>query len=90
MADSHYQNPDIAHLARVMQKGFDTLADIGRETNERIDQTNERLDQTNERLGRLEGRFDNLIATAGGARRDLREDVEDLRSRVERLERKAS
>ena len=43
-----------------------------------------------ERLGRLEGRFDNLIATAGGARRDLREDVEDLRSRVERLERKAS
>lgn len=72
-----------------MQAGFETLADLQRETNARLEETNARLDETNARLGRLEGRFENFLKTAGGETRQLRKDLDSLVRRVGRLERKA-
>jgi len=70
---------EIEQLRRVMEKGFATLADLQRETNERLDLTNARLE-------RIESRFDHFIGTAGSESRTLREDVDDLQRRVRRLE----
>ena len=61
-------------LERVMQTGFGTLADL--------------VGETNQRLGALEGRFDNLIDLVGHETRDLRTDVDDLKERVDRIEKK--
>ncbi len=80
----------IERLARIMEKGFDTLADLAVETNQRLDETNQRLDETNRRLGGLEGRFDNFLSVAGGETRRLREDLDALAARVGDLEKKAS
>ncbi len=84
----------IAQLKRVMEAGFATLADLQRETNERLDETNERLGRVELRLERVEvglerlgGRFDHFLGTAGGESRKLREDLDALTVRVERLER---
>ena len=77
-------------LERIMEAGFATLADLVRETNQRLDRTNERLEETNLRLGRLEGRFDHFIETAGEHNRELREELHALAKRVDVLERKAS
>ncbi|MBI2896381.1 MAG: hypothetical protein HYY06_22680 [Deltaproteobacteria bacterium] len=89
-------NGESTRLERVMQAGFDTLADLLRETNSRLDETNARLgklearvDETNTRLGKLEGRFDNFLKVAGTETRRLRTDVDKLARRVNRLERKA-
>lgn len=68
-----------SRLERIMESGFATLADLLRETNHRLDETNLRLE-------RLEGRFDNFLSTAGGESRELKERVNDLERRVERLE----
>jgi hypothetical protein len=62
------------HLARVMERGFDTLADLQRETNER-------LDMLTIEVRTLTGRFDNFVTGAH------REEHSDLRTRVERTER---
>ncbi len=91
-------------LARVMEAGFNTLADLISESNTRLDrlevqqrETNTRLDrlevqqrETNTRLERLEGRFDHFLDVAGGETRRLREEMTTLTSRVDRLERKAA
>jgi hypothetical protein len=64
---------ELRKLTLVTQRGFDTLADLLRETNGKVDANaaairdlGGRVDETNVRLGRLEGRFDNLIEIAGG------------------------
>lgn len=76
-----------------MERGFDTLADLIRETNQgvaglgtRLDETNSRLDETNARLGKLESRFDNLLDFAGRETRELRDRVGSLENRVDHLE----
>jgi len=74
---------EIEQLRRVMEKGFATLADLQRETNERLDHAVDRIDA---RLERIEGRFDHFLGTAGGESRQLRDDVDDLQRRVRRLE----
>lgn len=79
-----------ARLERIMQVGFETLADLQRETNARLDQTNARLDQTNMRLERLEGRFDNFLEPAGTEVRELRGAVRALERRVDEIERKTA
>lgn len=73
-------------LAKVMQRGFDTLADLIRETNSRLDSTNNRLDDVRDGLTRLEGRFDNLIDIVGTENRRLWGAVEELQRRVGKLE----
>jgi hypothetical protein len=92
-------------LVKVMEKGFDTLADLIGQTNERLDatrrelgdeirRTNERLDATRRELGdEIRGtnaRIENLIETSGGETRALREDLDALKVRVDALEKKAS
>lgn len=67
---------DTARLERIMQAGFDTLADLLRELSEGQSATN--------------GRLDNLIAISGGETRQLRQDVDALERRVSELEKKAS
>lgn len=63
---------EIQPLKRVVQKGFSTLADLQRETNER--------------RGRLEDRFDHFLVSAGVEVRRLREDVDGLTRRAGRPE----
>lgn len=77
---------EIEQLRRVKEKGFATLADLQRETNDRLDQTNTRLDEAVEQLGRIEGRFDHFLGNAGAESRAIREAVDDLQRRVRRLE----
>jgi hypothetical protein len=76
-----------AQLARVMEAGFNTLADLQRETNARLDQTNARLDVHEKALTALVGevralnqRFDNFLT---GAHRQAHEELE---ARVDRIE----
>ena len=64
----------LARLERIMEAGFGTLADLIRETNQRV--------------SGLEDRFDNFLTIAGGETRTLHSEVNDLRSRLERLERR--
>ncbi len=55
-------SPDaISHLHNMMQAGFATLADLQRETNQRLDLTVERLDHTVERLDRHETLLERLV-----------------------------
>jgi chromosome segregation ATPase len=90
-----------ARLGRIMEAGFNTLADLQRETNARLDQTNARLDQTNARLDQTNVRLDQhekvLVRLAEevhslNARFDNfltgahREEHDALRTRVERIE----
>lgn len=77
----------IAQLKRVMEAGFATLADLQRETNERLERVEMRLERVEVGLERLGGRFDHVLGTAGGESRTLREDLDALTVRVERLER---
>ncbi len=61
-----------------MQTGFDTLADLQRDTNARLDQTNARLDQTNARLETIEGKVEALterVATIEHVLADLAEQL---------------
>lgn len=74
---------DTQQLARVMERGFDTLADRIRENTEAIRDNGREIDVTSARL-------DDLIALSGGETRRLREDVDALRDRVEALEAEAS
>lgn len=81
-------------LERIMEAGFATLADLQRETNERLEQTNARLDQTNARLDQHEKVLVKLVTEvqALGERFDHfltgshRDDHERLRARIERVE----
>ena len=77
-------------LARVMEAGFNTLADLISESNTRLDRLEVQQRETNTRLERLEGRFDHFLDVAGGETRRLREEMTTLTSRVDRLERKAA
>ncbi len=55
-------SPDaISHLHNMMQAGFATLADLQRETNQRLDLTVERLDHAVERLDRHETLLERLV-----------------------------
>jgi len=75
----------------------DLRAEIGK-TTERIDQTNQRLDLTNERLGHVESGLRDLAAqqyfvskfarSLASRDRDLEADVDELRTRVDALERR--
>ena len=79
-------NEEMTRLERIMETGFNTLADLIRETNSRLDETISRLDETNTRLGRLEGRFDHLLGFVGEDSRQTRRDVDELQVRVKKLE----
>lgn len=76
----------IEQLRRVMEVGFGTLADLQRETNERLGRVEVRLERVEVRLERLDGRFDHFLEIAGGEARRLRGDLDALTRRVERLE----
>ena len=68
--------------------------------NARLDDVNERLDSTNERLGHVEHALRDLagqqtfvskfVRTLASRDRDLAADVDDLRARVETLERRGT
>ena len=77
----------IKQLQRVMEAGFNTLADVIRETR---DDLRAEIQETNQRLGRLETRFDNFLEVAGRETRKLREEVDDMKARLDRLERRAA
>jgi hypothetical protein len=71
-----------------MTTGFNTLADLQRETNERIEDTNERLGLTNERLDGAIVRLDRhevVLVRLVDAVSDLRGDVRGLRGDVRGL-----
>jgi hypothetical protein len=69
---------DDDRLVSVMEKGFETLADLIRETNQRLDATNEHLDATNLRL---EGTNHRLDAT----RRELGDEIRGTNARIDNL-----
>jgi hypothetical protein len=83
---------------RIMERGFETLADLIRETNERLDasrtELGARVDRVRVELGgqiaQTNGRLDNLILIAGEQTRGLRDDVDALAARMDALEQKVS
>ena len=77
----------IKQLQRVMEAGFNTLADVIRETR---DELKAEIRDTNQRLGRIEDRFDNFLEIAGRETRKLREEVDEMKTRLDRLERRAA
>ncbi len=95
---------DDDELVKVMEKGFATLAELIGETNARLDATRVELSETKvavrdngRRIDALTdevrtngSRLDNLVSIAGRESRALRKDVDELRVRVEALEKKAS
>jgi phage shock protein A len=81
-------------LERVMTHGFETLADLQRETNTRLDQTNARFESLERRVGVIGGVLEDFAAqllTLARAVKHLAETqdaaIGDLRRRVEVLER---
>jgi hypothetical protein len=84
-------------LVNVMEKGFATLAELIGETNARLDATNAAVRENGRRIDALTdevrtngSRLDNLVSIAGRESRALRKDVDELKARVEALEKKAS
>lgn len=65
-----------------MQKGFDTLADLIRETNDKLDTIRTELGK---QIAATNGRLDNLIVIAGEQTRGLRQDVDALKARMDAL-----
>jgi archaellum component FlaC len=92
----------IARLERVMQHGFETLAALQRETNQRLDQTNARLERVENEVKSLNVRVEVIervledfaaqLLTLARAVKHLAETqdeaIGDLRRRVEQLERR--
>ena len=80
-------------LERILEVSVNTLVDIQRETNQRMDETNQRLnetnhklDETNHRLDETIKRFDLFLEFAGTETRSHRERLDRLETRVARLE----
>jgi hypothetical protein len=68
-------------LVRVMERGFETLSDLIRETNGRLDDARREL---GDEVRGTNARIDNLIQVSCGETRGLREDVDALRAGARR------
>jgi hypothetical protein len=92
----------LEHLGRVMERGFDTLADLQRETNLRLDRHEEVLIKLADGMVALNGRVDSLNGRVDSLTAEVKSlngrfdnfltgehhrDHGELHRRVERLER---